>query len=348
MNKRVTIYDIAAELGVSIATINRAMNNKPGVSEATRMRVLQTADEMGFSVNHIAKSLARPPIKLGFLIYNHIPVFHDEIIAGVKREMASLKDFNVTCTIHSITGNIHTTQQAYIKCLQQQLDERPDGFLMLPPAQSAELYTYIQQMCDAGIKVALVNSDLPGIPRLFSCHQNAVLAGKMAAELLSLMIPNGKVAVFTGHKDVQNHLDSIQGFQSECLCRNLQLVSICENYDDPEFAAFNTEKLFTQHPDIQGIYINTANSISICNKLLDMGLAGKIKIIASDVFDDLVQLMNDDVIHATIFQDPFHQGRKAIKHLYRCVSENTIPQSNILIRPQIVLKSNLSEFTHYE
>ena len=348
MGRRVTIYDIARELGISTATVNRAMNNKPGVSEATRLRVLKAADAMGFTVNHLAKSLARPPIRLGFLIYNHIPVYHSEIIAGVKRETEGLKDFNVSCDIHVLSGDSYAAQQAYLQCLQQQLEERPDGFLMLPLSQSNELYSYVRQMTDAGIKVGLVGSDLPGSPRLFCCHQNAALSGKMAAELLSYMIPNGKVAVFTGHKDVQDHLDSVRGFQSECVRRSLQLVAVCENYDDPEFATYNTEKLLHRHPEIQGIYINTANSVSVCRQIKQMGYAGKIQIIASDVFHGLVDLMNEDVIQATIFQDPFRQGRNSVKYLYRSIFEEKAPPSDILIRPQIVLQSNLSEFIHYE
>ena len=348
MKRRVTIYDIANKLSVSTATINRAMNNKPGVSEATRLRVLETANAMGFIVNHLAKSLARPTIRLEVLIYNRTPVYHSEIIAGVKREAESLKDFNVNCDIHVLNGDPFTAQKAYLQCLQQQLDDRPDGFLMLPLSQSNELYSYVRQMTDAGIKVGLVGSDLPGSPRLFCCHQNAALSGKMAAELLSYMIPNGKVAVFTGHKETQDHMDSLGGFQAECARRSLQLMSVCENYDDPDFTTYNTEKFLRQHPEIQGIYINTANSVSVCNQLKRMGYAGKIRVIASDVFQDLVELMNENVIQATIFQDPFRQGRNSVKYLYRSIFEEKAPPSDILIRPQIVLQSNLSEFIHYE
>ena len=348
MTKRVTIYDIAKELGVSTATVNRAMNNKPGVSEATRQKVVKVANAMGFTVNHIAKSLARPTIRLGFLIYNHIPVYHDEITAGVQREIDTLKDFNVSCRVYSISGPEFEAQQAYNQCLQQQLEDRPDGFLLLGSSQTSELYTYVQQMCKKGIRVGLIDSDLPGSGRLFSCHQNAVMAGRMAAELLSLMVPNGKVAIFTGHKNYPNHMDAVNGFQSECILRGLTLLSVCENHDDPDFAAYNTEKILKQHPDLQGLYISTANSVSVCEKLKQIGYAGRIRIIASDVFHDLVQLMNEDIIQATIFQDPFHQGRKAMRQLYRSVSDNKTESDDILIRPQIILKSNLSDYLYYE
>ena len=59
MEKRTTIYDIAARLGISTATVNRALTGKPRVKDETRKLVLQTAEEMGFRPNSLARSLAR-------------------------------------------------------------------------------------------------------------------------------------------------------------------------------------------------------------------------------------------------------------------------------------------------
>ena len=46
--KQPTIYDIAAHLGVSTGTVNRALNNKGRISEDTRKRVLAAAEELGY------------------------------------------------------------------------------------------------------------------------------------------------------------------------------------------------------------------------------------------------------------------------------------------------------------
>ncbi len=350
MSKRITIYDIARELGVSTATVNRAMNNKPGVSEKTRQKVQETAKSMGFTVNQIAKSLARPPIRLEFLIYNlisDISFFHDEICAGVQFEADRLKDYNVSYAVRKITGDPFAVQKAYIERLQALLAKSElDGILMVPTVQTSELYSCIRQLRDAGIQVGLISNDLPGSNRLFACHQNAALAGRIAAELLCKMTFSGKVAAFSGHANIQDHYDSIDGFQNECSRRNMELIAVCESHDDPDFAAYNFEKLYSLHSEIEGIYINSANSISICKKVKELGLAGRIRVITSDVFDELTPFIREDVVQATIFQDPFRQGRTAMKYLYRAVSEGVIPPSDILIRPQIVVQSNLDEFLY--
>ena len=46
--RRITIQDIADELGVSRNTVSKAINNADGLAEATRKRILQKATEMGY------------------------------------------------------------------------------------------------------------------------------------------------------------------------------------------------------------------------------------------------------------------------------------------------------------
>ena len=57
--KTVTIYDVAAAAGVSIATVNRALNNKPRISESTRRLVIKVAEELGYTANKAAQALSR-------------------------------------------------------------------------------------------------------------------------------------------------------------------------------------------------------------------------------------------------------------------------------------------------
>ena len=348
MGKRVTIYDVAKELGVSTATVTRALNNKGEISEATRKNVIEAAKRIGYRVNPNARSLARAPIHINFLIQNTTPSFHDEIISGVTYQLSKLKDNNVSGDVCVLYGDGMDINEQYIQHLQKQLEEKPDGVVLLSSSQTEETHKLVSQMSEAGIKVALVNSDLPGSGRLCCCRQNAALAGKMAAELLHRMTPSGKVLVFTGHKSVVDHASSTAGFCEECEGRGMRVITVCENHDDYDFAAYNTERLLRQHPDVEGIYINTANSVAVCKKLKEMNLHGKIAVVASDVFEELEEMMREDVIQATIYQDPFGQGRTAVKQLYQSICFGEEVLSDILVCPQIVMQSNLKEYIYYD
>ena len=56
---KLTIYDIAQKMNLSIATVSRALNGKEDVNEETRKRILETAREMGYKASKTAASLSR-------------------------------------------------------------------------------------------------------------------------------------------------------------------------------------------------------------------------------------------------------------------------------------------------
>ena len=61
----VTIKDIASRLNVSLSTVNKALTGKSGVGEECRARVIATAEEMGYTVNHAAQTLSRRRLVIG-------------------------------------------------------------------------------------------------------------------------------------------------------------------------------------------------------------------------------------------------------------------------------------------
>ena len=57
--KRITIYDVAKEADVSLATVSRVINNRGYISEKTKKRVHEAMDELGYQPNEIARSLTK-------------------------------------------------------------------------------------------------------------------------------------------------------------------------------------------------------------------------------------------------------------------------------------------------
>ena len=80
-----TMKRIAGELGVSITTVSKVLNNRADISEATRARVLAKVEELGYQRNAVARSLSlRRTHTLGIVIPDLMHSFFVEIIAGIE------------------------------------------------------------------------------------------------------------------------------------------------------------------------------------------------------------------------------------------------------------------------
>ena len=76
---------IAGELGVSITTVSKVLNNRADISDATRTRVLAKVEELGYQRNAVARSLSlRRTHTLGIVIPDLMHSFFVEIIAGIE------------------------------------------------------------------------------------------------------------------------------------------------------------------------------------------------------------------------------------------------------------------------
>ena len=98
-NSRVTVYDIAKELGISPSTVTRALNNQTCISLETRTLVHKTAQRLGYRKNMLAHGLKAKPAKIGLILRNKFPEFQNLIVAGAKHACSSLMDLNASLEV---------------------------------------------------------------------------------------------------------------------------------------------------------------------------------------------------------------------------------------------------------
>jgi len=105
-----TIYDIAKEAGVSIATVSRVFNNNKNVSDKTRQKILSIAEVKGYHPRAFAQGLARRNTNIIMAI---VPVisnyFFMEVLAGIQDK---LSEYNYDLNIYNIKNNVDLLQQA--------------------------------------------------------------------------------------------------------------------------------------------------------------------------------------------------------------------------------------------
>ncbi|HKI44588.1 MAG TPA: LacI family DNA-binding transcriptional regulator [Balneolales bacterium] len=122
--KDVTIYDIAKKLQLSPATISRALNDHPGISERTKKRILDTANELGYRSNTFASNLRRQHSNtLGVIVPRLNSYFMSMAISGMEK-VANQFGYNLL-----ISQSLETMAKE-IKNAQTMYDSRVDGLLV--------------------------------------------------------------------------------------------------------------------------------------------------------------------------------------------------------------------------
>ncbi|MCH7398034.1 LacI family transcriptional regulator [Belliella sp. DSM 107340] len=94
--KRTTLKDLAKELGLAASTISRALDDHPGISQETKEKVLNKAEELGFTRNSIASSFRKnKTLTIGVIVPRIDIHFHSLVISGIE-EYAYKAGYNVT------------------------------------------------------------------------------------------------------------------------------------------------------------------------------------------------------------------------------------------------------------
>ncbi|WP_373496565.1 LacI family DNA-binding transcriptional regulator [Aquiflexum sp.] len=86
MEKEITIYDIAKDVGVSPTTVSRALNNHPAVKEKTKKKIFDAVHKMGYQSNVFATNLrTRRTNNIGVIVPRLNSSFQSSVIAGMEK-----------------------------------------------------------------------------------------------------------------------------------------------------------------------------------------------------------------------------------------------------------------------
>ena len=204
----------------------------------------------------------------------------------------------------------------------------------------------ISAVC-GGIRVVCVSTDAPESRRSSIVCVEPKLNGCLAGELMGKFVPRGsKVAVVTGMLSTEDHRRKTDGF-SEAFprhCPGGKIVKVVEGHEDEDESFQKTFDLLGRGPGLAGIYVNTVNCLPVCRALGARGLAGKIKLITTDLFAEMSPYFQKGIITASIYQQPHRQGQIAVRLMADNLTSKLPLPTIIHLSPGVVMSSNLHLF----
>ena len=153
MDKNVTLFDLADALGISTGTVHRALHDHPGVSAATKARVLQMAQTLGYRPNLAARFLSsKRNLSISVNTLKGTTSFWEEVRAGIAEEAKSLLLEKVELQYRTYPGLGDGEEEAFEAGLKAQVD----GIIIFP-TDTGRLRPWIQQASDLRIPVVCIS-----------------------------------------------------------------------------------------------------------------------------------------------------------------------------------------------
>ncbi|QHS51356.1 LacI family DNA-binding transcriptional regulator [Edaphobacter sp. 12200R-103] len=342
--KQVGIKEIARVLKISIGTVDRALHNRSGVSEKTKSKVLQMASELGYRPNLAAQALKlNRRISIAAVLPKHISYFFDPLRAGI----AAAADAAVRGQIAVDFIEYPRLGAGDEEALQKAIQGGYNGIIVLP-GKMQRYSAIMRKLAREGIATMCVGSDAPASERIGSVGVDAYVSGAIAAEILSLRLnQKANVVVFSGELSLMDHAEKLRGFAATIAVQapHLTLLPALESHEQPREAYRQTLELMRRRNRPEGLYLSTANSQPVLQALDELNLLDKIHIVTTDLYKDLIPLIEYGKVLATIHQRPFTQGKLAFENLVRYLLQDDEIHRYIRLAPHIVLRSNLALFS---
>lgn len=142
----ITIYDVAREAGVSMATVSRVVNGNPNVKPTTRKKVLAAIERLGYRPNAVARGLAsKKTTTVGVIIPDISSLFFSELARGIE-DIATMYKYNI------ILCNSDNRLEKELQLINTLLEKQVDGLLFLGSEIKED---HLQTLSTAAVPVVL-------------------------------------------------------------------------------------------------------------------------------------------------------------------------------------------------
>ncbi|MDO6728417.1 substrate-binding domain-containing protein [Marinovum sp. 2_MG-2023] len=336
-----TVNDIARVAGVSLATVDRVLNERPGVRAITIKKVRAAIAELGYVRDTAAANLARQRV---YNILFILPDTSNEFVQALHNQIADQADKLANERTRLSTISAKPFDPLDIVAILDGLDPGTiDGVALFSP-ETPSVRDAVNRARDKGIAVVALVSDLPSSRRDHFVGIDNISAGRTAAQLLGRFLRRpGKVLVITGSRLARDHLERRQGFDMVAAAQfpELQVLASVEGRDDPDLIYKLLPEVFNAYPDLRGIYSSAAGNAGLIQFLSETAAPKDLVVIAHELTPLTRQALNQGTFDALISQDCGHLVRSCVRVLRAKVDNVPHNPAQERIRIDIYMKENM-------
>lgn len=332
MAAKLRIKDMADRLGVSTATVSRAMNDKPGVADELRQRVIELAAELDYAPNMVARNLARGRTgAVAFIIHRQaIPVSSDPfyflILRGVERELDRAGYHVVLSTVGNKTGGDN---------LRVVRERRVDGLILAGPDIDPSL---VLSLTHLDLPVVLVDNAMEHTPMdCVVCDDRG--GARLAVE--HLICHGYKQITFVGGPvSWLNTRERKKGYEDAMLAAGLPAKVVYENTTTVDAGLAASRKLFAGEDRPAAVYaVNDAMAMGVIRAAWEAGLNVPADLAVAG-FDDVSIVASTDPPLTTVRIDKEIMGELTARRLLELIENRQQPHCRVVVGTTLIIRQS--------
>lgn len=327
--------DIAAEMGVSVATVSRALKDSPRISQSQRQKIQQYAREHNFTPNILAESLrhsrVQPMKVIGVIMPELVHYYFASVLKGIEEEAEA----------HGYRIMVAQSGERYdheVRLCQSFYENKVCG-IIVSQAKNTQRYDHFQRLIDLGVPLVFYDRISTGVDA-----SRVVVDDYMGAfHAVQHLIDTGcrRIAFYGSQMNLEIAKNRFNGYKDALLKYGLpfrqELTRICDNRHDAEMI---TPDLFDgdAYPDAF-FTVNDDTAIGVLYTVKRMGMR-----VPEDVcicgFTNGVRAVSCDPMLTTVEQNGVRVGEEAANILIGHV-EGNIPLDHAekrIVRTRLILR----------
>lgn len=332
---KITIKDIASELGIAPATVSRALSDHPEISDKTKEKVKVVATRLDYRQNKLASSLRSGKTKvIGVLIPTAKHLFFGSVIHGISN-LAAKKGYDV------LIYQSNELEEFEKKGIDTFIGARVDGILV-SISKNTKDFSHFTAVKDKNIPIAFfdrTNEDL----NISSVCIDDYLGGFMATKSL---IESGytKIAHISGPLHIHAFSERVRGYKNALMESNLDV------YDD---FIFNGDISIETGRNALRYFLNLKNqpdAIFAVEDFTALGVLKELKDLSINVPEDfgVIGFCNDlfgehiTPSLSTIDQKTNEMGEEAFNLIYELIQNNKKDKDNQkrILTPTLIVRES--------
>jgi LacI family transcriptional regulator len=328
----ITIYDVAREANVSMATVSRVVNGNPNVKPATRKKVNEVIERLGYRPNAVARGLAsKKTTTVGVIIPDISSIFYAELARGIE-DIATMYKYNI------ILSNSDANQEKESHLIQTMLGKQVDGVVFMSSNITDE---HIEELQKSPVPVVLAGTveDTEQIPSVNIDYKQAV------QDAVAFFKENGheRIAVVTGPATDAITMKKIlpgyrEALEAAGLSFNENYVVETDSSYDSGIEALNQLADLSERPT--AIYVcSDEAALGIIHAADDRGIKipKELEVISSD--NTRLSLMVRPRL-TTIVQPLYDIGAVSMRLLTKLMNKEEVEESSVILPHRLELRDS--------